>query len=409
MLSELVSALQGNWENATSRTTEIYEVHGNNVTRSRLHTGEVTTFKGYLRPDYTGTRLQWGPKGRFVMQVNAWGYCLEEVTWVLNEITDGASAALARGQHRGWRWRRLATESFSSNGISSGSGGGWIQPLCPVDDNRSWEEPLMNCHRGLDSSPVSWQMSSSTARTLRPSVDYEQKWRSREYGGEAKMLRLKERQKRAAMRLQDQQQGSSGGQVVQQWEDGQSSTDSLAGTSVNAGGRARCKPCLFFHRAEGCKDGQECYFCHGCPECLFFDNRCPAKTTVSQSKTIPPDVDAVGPKEAQDGWIVWQPFPTDKPHAEAPSPATSAVAETQDTAEHVADVQRARKYLQTMAHKGQASKGIDVLRAYAKKGYLSLEHAECAIAHFDRAIAQIAQAASVLAVHDDDLGLRILQ
>lgn len=36
------------------------------------------------------------------------------------------------------------------------------------------------------------------------------------------------------------------------------------GSSLHASGD--CKPCAWFHKASGCKNGQECGYCHICPE-----------------------------------------------------------------------------------------------------------------------------------------------
>jgi len=187
---------------------------------------------------------------------------------------------------------------------------------------------------------------------------------------------------------QQQQEGSDRGQVVQPQE-------SLAGTSVSACGRAWCKPCLFFQRPEGCKNGQECYFCHACP----------AKAEASQSRKISPAAD-VGPEEDNDGWVIWQPLPIAKPDAEA---SKAAAVEVRGVVEPLADggVQRTLKYLQC-----KGIKGIAVLRAAAKRGDLAISDVEVAIAHFEASQAALAKtlppasdaahAATIVPVPDDD-------
>jgi hypothetical protein len=46
-----------------------------------------------------------------------------------------------------------------------------------------------------------------------------------------------------------------------------SSSPSLTSPSIGSmlHGSGQCKPCLFFHRAEGCWKGRECSHCHACP------------------------------------------------------------------------------------------------------------------------------------------------
>jgi hypothetical protein len=159
--------------------------------------------------------------------------------------------------------------------------------------------------------------------------------------------------------LQQQQQGSNRGQVVQPQE-------SLAGTSVSACGRAA----------------------------------------------------DVGPEEDKDGWVIWQPLPIAKPDAEA---SKAAAVEVRGAAEPLADGGVQRRHVgQSPAHlkylQCKGIKGIAVLRAAAKKGDLAISDVEVAIAHFEASQAALAKtlppasdaahAATTVPVPDDDWDLR---
>jgi len=110
MCRELVASLQGAWQNA-DKPNEVYVVSDRNVTRLRHNRGpepDVAEFNHILREDPLRARLQWGTKGKFVMQVEEWSTSLAElVKWrePSPEPTSGASAS--KGGGKGWRWRRL--------------------------------------------------------------------------------------------------------------------------------------------------------------------------------------------------------------------------------------------------------------------------------------------------------------
>lgn len=116
---ELLTAMQGTWQNMDV-ATEFYVVINRTVTRIRQQTGDVAEFQNILRPDFANNCLQWGVKGKFVMQVHEVNYTrLSEVSW---SAPTGAPPvpSLPGIRTKCWRWRRNDNVDLATVGSAAG-------------------------------------------------------------------------------------------------------------------------------------------------------------------------------------------------------------------------------------------------------------------------------------------------
>ncbi|CAJ1357885.1 unnamed protein product [Effrenium voratum] len=111
---ELLECLQGCWQNV-KELHEFYLVQDASVTRIRQNTGETMEFSRVLKPDSSGSGLQWGLHGRFVLQIDTSTLTadsdLTQVSWLTPEeahvqALSGPREPGTQGV-KGWRWQRV--------------------------------------------------------------------------------------------------------------------------------------------------------------------------------------------------------------------------------------------------------------------------------------------------------------
>eukprot|EP00435_Cladocopium_sp_Y103_P067331 s10_g29.t2 len=111
---ELLESLQGCWQNV-KEPHEFYMVWENSVTRIRQNTGETLDFWSILRPDATGSGLQWGVHGRFVLKIDSSSLSSTSEVFSLSWLTpeEAHTQAIAGPREpgengvKGWKWQRV--------------------------------------------------------------------------------------------------------------------------------------------------------------------------------------------------------------------------------------------------------------------------------------------------------------